>query len=145
MKGNVSQVKQNAQVYQRSPNEWLPEAKSFGSAKTFRNRIFPLLQKVADTLLKLYAQYCKEKDKNERLERRKDSLERQVNRLSNRCEEYEQENQMLRSQDRNFNRVRSVLGDRVVEGALETAMMRERRIALEQQHKPKRHYDRDTR
>ncbi len=64
-----------------TPDEWMPEPVSFESAKSYRKRILPLIEKLIKSLRSLYAKYLDSKNSNVRLENRDTDLEGRVARL----------------------------------------------------------------
>ena len=74
-------VDSHAREYGYYPEEWLPEAGTLESAKSYRKRIFPLLKKVANMIQSLYSKYLDLKNKNQKLSDRNIDLESRVDRL----------------------------------------------------------------
>ena len=68
----------HAREYGYYPEEWLPEAGTLESAKSYRKRIFPLLKKVANMIQSLYSKYLDLKNKNQKLSDRNSDLENRV-------------------------------------------------------------------
>lgn len=56
-------VDSHAREYGYYPEEWLPEAGTLESAKSYRKRIFPLVKKVANMIQALYSKYLDLKNK----------------------------------------------------------------------------------
>ena len=71
-------VDSHAREYGYYPEEWLPEAGTLESAKSYRKRIFPLLKKVANMIQSLYSKYLDLKNKNQKLSDRNSDLENRV-------------------------------------------------------------------
>ena len=74
-------VDSHAREYGYYPEEWLPEAGTLESAKSYRKRIFPLVKKVANMIQALYSKYLDLKNKNQKLSDRNIDLENRVDRL----------------------------------------------------------------
>lgn len=60
-------VDSHAREYGYYPEEWLPEAGTLESAKSYRKRIFPLVKKVANMIQALYSKCLDLKNKNQKL------------------------------------------------------------------------------
>lgn len=66
---------------ERDVMEKKAEAGPFESAKSYRKRIFPLVEKVANTIVSLYIKYIELKNKYKKLSDRNDRVENRVERL----------------------------------------------------------------
>ncbi len=143
MVADIRQAEQYAAEYARSPDEWMPEPTSFESAKSYRKRILPLVEKLVKSLRSLYAKYLDLKNSNARLENRNVDLESRVVRLHDLLAHSESENEKLRGWVIDYDRVRAILGVQVVDHAIETAKEYER--VYEQQKTAKRKQNRGAR
>ena len=88
-------VDSHAHEYGYYPEEWLPEAGTLESAKSYRKRIFPLLKKVANMIQSLYSKYLELKDRNRKLSDRNMDLENRVERLREEVSVIKKENVAL--------------------------------------------------
>ena len=88
-------VDSHAREYGYYPEEWLPEAGTLESAKSYRKRIFPLVKKVANMIQALYSKYLDLKNKNQKLSDRNIDLENRVDRLREEISVIKKENVAL--------------------------------------------------
>ena len=143
MAADIRQAEQYAAEYARSPDEWMPEPSPFESAKSYRKRIMPLIEKLVKSLRSIYAKYLDLKNNNTRLVNRNMDLEGRIDRMHNTLSQAKLENEMLCGQAVDFERVKAVLGVQVVDHAIETAKEYER--IYTQQKTAKKKYSRDAR
>ena len=136
-------VDSHAREYGYYPEEWLPEAGTLESAKSYRKRIFPLLKKVANMIQSLYSQYLELKDNNRKLSDRNRDLESRVERLREEVSVIKKENVALLNVAYDMDRVVTVLGENKVKEAVEVAKHLEQANA--KQKIKKRRIDRDDR
>ena len=141
MATEIRQAEQYAAEYARFPDEWMPEPASFESAKSYRKRILPLIEKLVKSLRSLYAKYLDLKNNNTRLANRNMDLEGRIDRLHDALSQSKSENEMLRKQVIDFDRARAVLGIQAVDHAIETAKEYERIYAQQKTAKKKRSQD----
>ena len=133
----------HAREYGYYPEEWLPEAGTLESAKSYRKRIFPLLKKVANMIQSLYSKYLELKDRNRKLSDRNLDLENRVDRLREEVSVIRKENVALLNVAYDMDRVVAILGEDKVKEALEVAKHLEQSNA--KQKIKKRRIDRDGR
>ena len=114
-------VDSHAREYGYYPEEWLPEAGTLESAKSYRKRIFPLLKKVANMIQSLYSKYLELKDRNRKLSDRNLDLENRVDRLREEVSVIRKENVALLNVAYDMDRVVAVLGENKVKEAIEVA------------------------
>ena len=136
-------VDSHAREYGYYPEEWLPEAGTLESAKSYRKRIFPLLKKVANMIQSLYSKYLELKDRNRKLSDRNLDLENRVDRLREEVSVIRKENVALLNVAYDMDRVVAILGEDKVKEALEVAKHLEQSNA--KQKIKKRRIDRDGR
>ncbi len=125
MTTNINQVESYAADFVRDPKEWLPEPNTLESAKTYQSRILPVIDKVIKCLRPLYSAYLKVKQKCQQLTYRIQDLDERINRLSKKLSRVEGENQKLKVEAQDFERVKSVLGAPTVNDAIEVAKQKE--------------------
>lgn len=135
-------VDSHAREYGYYPEEWLPEAGTLESAKSYRKRIFPLVKKVANMIQALYSKYLELKSKNQKLSDRNLDLESRVDRLREEISVIKKENVALLNVTYDMDRVVAVLGENKVKEAIEVAKHLEQ--ANEKQKIKKRCVDRDV-
>lgn len=114
-------VDSHAREYGYYPEEWLPEAGTLESAKSYRKRIFPLVKKVANMIQALYSKYLDLKNKNQKLSDRNIDLEKCVDRLREEISVIKKENVALLNVAYDMDRVVAVLGENKVKEAIEVA------------------------
>ena len=114
-------VDSHAREYGYYPEEWLPEAGTLESAKSYRKRIFPLVKKVANMIQALYSKYLELKSKNLKLSDRNLDLENRVDRLREEVSVIKKENVALLNVAYDMDRVVAVLGKNKVKEAIEVA------------------------
>lgn len=136
-------VDSHAREYGYYPEEWLPEAGTLESAKSYRKRIFPLVKKVANMIQALYSKCLDLKNKNQKLSDRNLDLENRVDRLREEISVIKKENIALLNVAYDMNRVVAVLGENKVKEAIEVAKHLEQANA--KQKIKKRRTDRDGR
>lgn len=136
-------VDSHAREYGYYPEEWLPEAGTLESAKSYRKRIFPLVKKVANMIQALYSKHLELKSKNQKLSDRTLDLENRVDRLREEISVIKKENVALLNVTYDMDRVVAVLGENKVKEAIEVAKHLEQ--ANEKQKIKKRCVDREGR
>ena len=114
-------VDSHAREYGYYPEEWLPEAGTLESAKSYRKRIFPLVKKVANMIQALYSKYLDLKNKNQKLSDRNIDLENRVDQLREEISVIKKENVALLNVAYDMDRVVAVLGENKVKEAIEVA------------------------
>ena len=114
-------VDSHAREYGYYPEEWLPEAGTLESAKSYRKRIFPLVKKVANIIQSLYSKYIELKGRNQKLSDRNIDLENRVDRLRDEVSVIKKENVALLNVAYDMDRVVAVLGENKVKEAIEVA------------------------
>ena len=114
-------VDSHAREYGYYPEEWLPEAGTLESAKSYRKRIFPLLKKVANMIQALYSKHLELKSKNQKLSDRTLDLENRVDRLREEISVIKKENVALLNVTYDMDRVVAVLGENKIKEAIEVA------------------------
>ena len=121
LKSKAGLVDSHAREYGYYPEEWLPEAGTLESAKSYRKRIFPLVKKVANMIQALYSKYLDLKNKNQKLSDRNIDLENRVDRLREEISVIKKENVALLNVAYDMDRVVAVLGENKVKEAIEVA------------------------
>ena len=111
----------HAREYGYYPEEWLPEAGTLESAKSYRKRIFPLVKKVANMIQALYSKHLELKSKNQKLSDRTLDLENRVDRLREEISVIKKENVALLNVTYDMDRVVAVLGENKIKEAIEVA------------------------
>ena len=143
LNSKAGRVDSHAREYGYYPEEWLPEAGTLESAKSYRKRIFPLVKKVANMIQALYSKYLELKDRNRKLSDRNMDLENRVERLREEVSVIKKENVALLNVAYDMDRVVAVLGENKVKEAIEVAKHLEQANA--KRKSKKRCIDRDCR
>ena len=133
----------HAREYGYYPEEWLPEAGTLESAKSYRKRIFPLVKKVANMIQALYSKYLELKSKNQKLSDRNIDLENRVDRLREEVSVIKKENAILRNAAFDLERVRNMLGESKIDDVIAMAKRLEQMNANPKMKK--KHWDREIR
>ena len=136
-------VDSHAREYGYYPEEWLPEAGTLESAKSYRKRIFPLVKKVANMIQALYSKYLELKSKNQKLSDRNLDLENRVDRLREEVSVIKKENAILRNAAFDLEKVRNMLGESKVDDAIAMAKQLEQMKA--NLKTKKKYWDKDVR
>ena len=136
-------VDSHAREYGYYPEEWLPEAGTLESAKSYRKRIFPLVKKVANMIQALYSKYLDLKNKNQKVSDKNSDLENRVDRLREEISVIKKDNVALLNVTYDMDRVVAVLGENKVKEAIEVAKHLEQANA--KQKGKKRRIDREGR
>ena len=113
--------------YSQRPEEWVPEAGTFETAKSYRDKkAIPLINKLVKILYSLHHKYWKVKNECAKfMERYAD--EREANQtLRQRIEMLQEENTRLKAVEHNFGRVWSYYGAEQVKRVVELMAGRER-------------------
>ncbi|MCD7745565.1 MAG: plasmid recombination protein [Lachnospiraceae bacterium] len=140
---NVKQAESYAAEYTHSPEEWLPEPATIESAKSYRKRIMPLVRKVVDIIQPLYASYLEMKRNYSQLKTRVTDLNGRIERMRDRLSGTEAENGQLKNELKDFDRAKAVLGEAVINNAVQTAKQQEQ-MQTAQKRKSQKH-SRDAR
>ena len=113
--------------YSQRPEEWVPEAGTFETAKSYRDKkAIPLINKLVKILYSLHHKYWKGKNECAKfMERYADEREANQN-LRQRIEMLQEENTRLKAVEHNFGRVWSYYGAEQVKRVVELMAGRER-------------------
>ena len=113
--------------YSQRPEEWVPEAGTFETAKSYRDKkAIPLINKLVKILYSLHHKYWKVKNECAKfMERYADEREANHN-LRQRIEMLQEENTRLKAVEHNFGRVWSYYGAEQVKRVVELMAGRER-------------------
>ncbi len=128
---NMSQVERYAAEYARDPNEWLPEPNTLESAKAYRKRILPLINRVVKIIRPLYSKYYDLKRECERLSDRVLTLNKSIDRQRGKISFLENDNKQLLEQAQDLDRVKSVWGASVVNEAIRKVKEYEQALELQ--------------
>lgn len=143
LNSKAGRVDSHAREYGYYPEEWLPEAGTLESAKSYRKRIFPLVKKVANMIQALYSKYLDLKNKNQKVSDKNSDLENRVDRLREEISVIKKDNVALLNVAYDMDRIVAVLGEDKVKEAIEVAKHLEQANA--RQKIKKRRIDRENR
>lgn len=126
--------------YSQRPEEWVPEAGTFETAKSYRDKkAIPLINKLVKILYSLHHKYWKVKNECAKfMERYADEREANQN-LRQRIEMLQEENTRLKAVEHNFGRVWSYYGAEQVKRVVE--LMAERERAAQNVQRQKREHE----
>ena len=140
---NMSKIENFAAKYTHPPEQWLPEAITLESAKSYRKRIIPILKNVVQLIRPVYAAYLQLKKKCLQLSNCNEDLEERIGRVNESLSRLQAENARLRSHVTDYERVRAIYGPQAVDEAIQTAKQYERMYLQQKQNKRK--HDRGAR
>jgi regulator of replication initiation timing len=123
VKEKVRFVAKHASHFEDNPAFSLPEPKPLLSAKTYYEKVaVPLVQKLKDVIRSVLLQYF---DKTQELKTALDRANGQVQGLSKQIEKLVPENERLRGVEKNYSRLRNVLGGKRVDEMVHEARKQE--------------------
>lgn len=97
--------------YSQWPEEWVPEAATFETAKSYREKkAMPLIQKLVKVLFALHRKYWEVKDERDKYLHFYQDEKKATHHLSQRLKEVEAENSQLYAMKRDFRRVWNYFG-----------------------------------
>ena len=97
--------------YSQRPEEWVPEAATFETAKSYREKkAMPLIQKLVKVLFALHRKYWEVKDERDKYLHFYQDEKKATHHLSQRLKEVEAENSQLYAMKRDFRRVWNYFG-----------------------------------
>ena len=92
--------------YSQRPEEWVPEAATFETAKSYREKkAMPLIQKLVKVLFALHRKYWEVKDERDKYLHFYQDEKKATHHLSQRLKEVEAENSQFYAMKRDFRRV----------------------------------------
>lgn len=141
---DVKQTEKLAQDFSADPEEILPPPKRMESARSYRERIKPIWEKIVGVLRSIFNSYLKLKREVQELRSENHRLWRSNNYLDNRIDALQQNNQELRHDlretTRDLDRAKKVLGENTVDQAIATA--REQETAARKNRRRSQEYSR---
>ena len=112
--GGIKNAERYAAEYIRPADEWLPAPNTLESARSYRTRIMPIVDRFGKLLLKLYTQFVNLKSKYSQLLDRNKDLTSRLDHLHSKCKDMEQEVS-------DYRLIRQHVGAETVDHALEEA------------------------
>ena len=97
--------------YSQRPEEWVPEAATFETAKSYREKkAMPLIQKLVKVLFALHRKYWEVKNERDKYQYFYQDEKKATHHLSQRLEQVKAENSQLYAMKRDFRRVWNYFG-----------------------------------
>jgi predicted nuclease with TOPRIM domain len=123
--------------YSQRPEEWVPEAATFETAKSYREKkAMPLIQKLVKVLFALHRKYWEVKDERDKYLHFYQDEKNATHHLSQRLKEVEAENSQLYAMKRDFRRVWNYFGVEKMQQVI--GLMREREQTADRSQKKNR-------
>lgn len=128
-KENVDKVERVAENYTKPAAEVLPEPVMLESAKSYRKRIIPIIDKITRAFKKIYAAYVDLKYHYDNLLAKFRSLEQSEASVRSALDRERDENQYLRGRSDYLDRAAQILGNDVLDDAVRQSRERDRERA----------------
>ena len=123
--------------YSQRPEEWVPEAATFETAKSYREKkAMPLIQKLVKVLFALHRKYWEVKDERDKYLHFYQDEKKATHHLSQRLKEVEAENSQLYAMKRDFRRVWNYFGAEKMQQVI--GLMREQEQTADKSQKKNR-------
>ena len=123
--------------YSQRPEEWVPEAATFETAKSYREKkAMPLIQKLVKVLFALHRKYWEVKDERDKYLHFYQDEKKATHHLSQRLKEAEAENSQLYAMKRDFRRVWNYFGAEKMQQVI--GLMREQEQTADRSQKKNR-------
>ena len=123
--------------YSQRPEEWVPEAATFETAKSYREKkAMPLIQKLVKVLFALHRKYWEVKDERDKYLHFYQDEKKATHHLSQRLKEVEAENSQLYAMKRDFKRVWNYFGAEKMQQVI--GRMREQEQTVDRSQKKSR-------
>ena len=123
--------------YSQRPEEWVPEAATFETAKSYREKkAIPLIQKLVNVLFDLHRKYREAKDERDKYLHFYQDEKKATHHLSQRLKEVEAENTQFYVIKRDFGRVWNYFGAEKMQQVI--GLMREQEQTVDRSQKKSR-------
>ena len=123
--------------YSQRPEEWVPEAATFETAKSYREKkAMPLIQKLVKVLFALHRKYWEVKDERDKYLHFYQDEKKATHHLSQRLKEVKAENEQLYAMERDFRRVWNYFGAEKMQQVI--GLMREQEQTTDRSQKKNR-------
>ena len=123
--------------YSQRPEEWVPEAATFETAKSYREKkAMPLIQKLVKVLFALHRKYWEVKDERDKYLHFYQDERKATHHLSQRLKEVEAENSQFYAMKRDFRRVWNYFGAEKMQQVI--GLMREQEQTTDRSQKKNR-------
>ncbi len=123
--------------YSQRPEEWVPEAATFETGKSYREKkAMPLIQKLVKVIFSLHRKYWEMKHDRDKYQNFYRSEKDATRNLKERLEQAEAENERLYAIKRDFGRVRNYFGAKKMNQAI--GLMREQEQTTDRSQKKNR-------
>ena len=123
--------------YSQRPEEWVPEAATFETAKSYREKkAMPLIQKLVKVLFALHRKYWEVKNERDKYQYFYQDEKKATHHLSQRLKEVKAENEQLYAMKRDFRRVWNYFGAEKMQQVI--GLMREQEQTTDRSQKKNR-------
>ena len=123
--------------YSQRPEEWVPEAATFETAKSYREKkAMPLIQKLVKVLFALHRKYWEVKNERDKYQYFYQDEKKATHHLSQRLKEVKAENEQLYAMKRDFRRVWNYFGAEKMQQVI--GLMREQEQTADRSQKKNR-------
>ena len=123
--------------YSQRPEEWVPEAATFETAKSYREKkAMPLIQKLVKVLFALHRKYWEVKNERDKYQYFYQDEKKAAHHLSQRLKEVKAENEQLYAMKRDFRRVWNYFGAEKMQQVI--GLMREQEQTTDRSQKKNR-------
>ena len=123
--------------YSQRPEEWVPEAATFETAKSYREKkVMPLIQKLVKVLFALHRKYWEVKNERDKYQYFYQDEKKATHHLSQRLKEVKAENEQLYAMKRDFGRVWNYFGVEKMQQVI--GLMREQEQTADRSQKKNR-------
>ena len=123
--------------YSQRPEEWLPEAATFETAKSYREKkAMPLIQKLVKVLFALHRKYWEVKNERDKYQCFYQDEKKATRHLSQQLEQVKAENSQLYAMKRDFGRVWNYFGTEKMQQVI--GLMREQEQTTDKSQKKSR-------
>ena len=123
--------------YSQRPEEWVPEAATFETGKSYREKkAMPLIQKLVKVLFALHRKYWEVKDERDKYLHFYQDEKKATHHLSQRLKEVKAENEQLYAMKRDFRRVWNYFGAEKMQQVI--GLMREQEQTADRSQKKNR-------
>lgn len=123
--------------YSQRPEEWVPEAATFETAKSYREKkAMPLIQKLVKVLFALHRKYWEVKDERDKYQYFYQDEKKATHHLSQQLEQVKAENSQLYAIKRDFRRVWNYFGAEKMQQVI--GLMREQEQTTDRSQKKSR-------
>lgn len=137
----VKNMEQFAIDFSEDPDRVLPDAGTLESGRSYRDKkAKPTVQKMVKVMRSVYSAYLHVSRKYDNLKQRHDQMDERADNLSERFHVIYAENQRLKEVERDFDRLKSVLGNDKVDSIMLMERQREQTLKEQKQAERNKYY-----